>query len=482
MRFKPPGPGRARASLSAVPLLLLLACGSAAAQPALTPAPAKKDVAPREFIVPAPDHGATPIALPPGAVKAGRVKVDLDVLDSDLDPVRRPRGTPAPGLPPAPPRAMGEQLLVQPLAIHPPILIVIDRRDPSSDGVGRTYTGHVVGDGGPVVIARRGAMIAVDIHEFTTGRVWQLPPREIDFVALLRDAKLLPAEADLVAPHMQKKAQDLRITRWPPPPGPAQIDVLVLHTMAVRKELGGDLAVATELDLRVAQANLVFMESAVQARIRAWPERSAFDEATLLTNLPPGVDPALDPALQALKNAAVPFEGVPDLRNEHGADLVSLWIAADPFEVDACGIGSVLTSLTQRDPRKAYSVVPLACLQTKYSFLHEIGHNLGGLHDRPNAGQSPSIVRPYAYGFGDQAGGFCTIMAAAFPGPDGLQRIGYFSNPRKSHQGRPLGVPSTEPDSADNASVLNETAPFVATYRDPVHAPDYAFTLVEIQN
>ena len=46
----------------------------------------------------------------------------------------------------------------------------------------------------------------------------------------------------------------------------------------------------------------------------------------------------------------------------------------------------------------AFSVVNWTCANANLSMAHEIGHNMGLNHDRPNAG-NPSPAFPYAYGY-----------------------------------------------------------------------------------
>ncbi len=131
----------------------------------------------------------------------------------------------------------------------------------------------------------------------------------------------------------------------------------------------------------------------------------------------------------------------------------------------------------------AFSVVndDLGC--SDYTLAHEIGHNLGCLHDRPNAdayidskgkilhtGFIPVGAFPYSYGYGKE-GNFGTIMSYIWP------RIGKFSNPDIRCMGEPCGISELEPNSANNAKTMNLTALAVSGFRQTsAISPEYTYT------
>lgn len=85
---------------------------------------------------------------------------------------------------------------------------------------------------------------------------------------------------------------------------------------------------------------------------------------------------------------------------------------------------------------------------------HELGHNLGAMHHH----SEPANVPDYAYGYKDEVGKFHTQMTTPFGA------VHYFSNPRLSYQGRPLG----DVDFSDVARRFNERRETVAAfYPDP---------------
>src|SRR5207247_8768516 len=70
---------------------------------------------------------------------------------------------------------------------------------------------------------------------------------------------------------------------------------------------------------------------------------------------------------------------------------------------------------------------------------------------------------PYAYGYrfiGASGTQWRTVLSAT-PGI----RVPRFSNPLINYDGVPTGVPDDQPDSADNAHCINNTAGIVAAFR-----------------
>jgi hypothetical protein len=113
----------------------------------------------------------------------------------------------------------------------------------------------------------------------------------------------------------------------------------------------------------------------------------------------------------------------------------------------------------------AFSVVYSGCLAS-LSLIHEWGHNLGCHHDRPDAAGPTSY--PFAYGWrqcSTNAPMFRTVMAYAC---GSAIRINYFSNPRLSYAGIPLGVDEAlDPENAaDNARAIGLNGLIVSGFRN----------------
>jgi hypothetical protein len=146
---------------------------------------------------------------------------------------------------------------------------------------------------------------------------------------------------------------------------------------------------------------------------------------------------------------------VQELRELHGADLVSMIVASGQY----CGIGYVMTNPGPFFANYAFSVVSRGCATGYYSFAHELGHNMGCQHDHNHGGDG---AYPYSYGHHNGAGTWRTIMAYA-PGT----RIQHFSNPEVSYVDEPTGTAASDPQPADNARSINEVAGIVASFREP---------------
>ena len=140
-------------------------------------------------------------------------------------------------------------------------------------------------------------------------------------------------------------------------------------------------------------------------------------------------------------------------RDRLGADVVVLIPSAENARRDrTLGIAFQL-SRARGDPGGGFAFVHSDSDPT--TFAHEVGHVFGAGHERAI---QKSGIRPYAHGL--VSGGFVDVMAY---GRGGEQVLPFFSTPRFNFNGSPIGVAAT----ADNARVVREFAPLVASYRQP---------------
>ncbi|MEY4761778.1 MAG: hypothetical protein RLZZ200_1634 [Pseudomonadota bacterium] len=153
------------------------------------------------------------------------------------------------------------------------------------------------------------------------------------------------------------------------------------------------------------------------------------------------------------------MDDVHTLRNQYGADLVGLITN----ETNYCGIAWVNSSASY-----AFSVTYWGCFAGQ-TFAHEVGHNQGNLHDRPDGGSGGAY--PYSYGFRtcdypalSNGHAFRTVMAYSCTG---VPRVNYFSNPNLLYNGAPMGIAyETDPaNSADNVRSMNNTSAAKAAFR-----------------
>jgi hypothetical protein len=146
------------------------------------------------------------------------------------------------------------------------------------------------------------------------------------------------------------------------------------------------------------------------------------------------------------------------LRDQYGADLVSLWVEG----TDACGVAYVMTNPSTSFESSGFSVVERSCATGYYSFGHEMGHNMGSKHDIYV--DSNNGAYSYSHGYADPMRRFRTVMAynnACSAQGTSCTRYPYWSNPEVQYSNQPCGDYAV----ANNTMSLDNTAPFVANFR-----------------
>ncbi|MDD5295306.1 MAG: M12 family metallo-peptidase [Rhodocyclaceae bacterium] len=252
--------------------------------------------------------------------------------------------------------------------------------------------------------------------------------------------------------------------------GATQVDVLILYTPGFVTRNGTTWR--TRIDQLVALANQAYVDSGVAIQLRAvGVEQVSYSDQT--TN---------STALSLLTGSSGAFSNVAALRKQYGADLVTL---IRPFYMTAqgqnCGVGYIGGyggSNIAAYANYAYSVVSdgrdvagTSYYCTDYTFAHELGHNMGSMHDRATVTSQGggTGAYPYAFGYG-KSGSFGTVMSYISP------VVGKFSNPNVSTCGgtQACGVPSTNTaSSADNAQSLNNTSAAVAAFMSATASTTY---------
>ena len=223
------------------------------------------------------------------------------------------------------------------------------------------------------------------------------------------------------------------------------VDVLVVYTPAVRAAAGGTAAINAHIDNAAAVTNTAYADSGVNQRIRVvYRAETAYAESGSGT------------ALGALRGSGDgQMDEVHALRNTYGADLVALMGVFS----DACGVAYLMTSVSATFASSAFSVTAWDCAVGNRSFAHELGHNMGLHHDPANAGGQGAYS--YAYGYQDPDN-FRTVMAYACAGGT-CPRVGRFSNPNSTYNGRVTGTANQ-----NNVLALNNTAFWVANFRQAI--------------
>lgn len=233
--------------------------------------------------------------------------------------------------------------------------------------------------------------------------------------------------------------------------GDTVVDVMVLYTPDVLAAVGGDAAIASVIDLAVAETNQGYAASGVAIHLdlvhhalTAYDETS-FDWSQTLSRLQGKADGFMDE--------------IHALRDLHGADHVVLLVeTVGPY----AGIGYQMQAASAPFfADYAFAVVAESYATGAYTFGHELGHNMGANHDHQNAGAG---FFPYSHGLQVPEAGYRTVMA--YP-CSGCVRKNLWSSPLHSHAGVPTGIA----DYADNARSLNGTRFYSAAFRAEVEGP-----------
>ena len=377
--------------------------------------------------------------------------------------------------------------------------VLVDVVEPAVLGNGYVMSGSVPGQPGSVVLVvhsdSNDRVVAVSGSASTAEGAFRVSTigggtysiEEIDATVPWVDG-VLPDEPELVDPPLPPSpdASGAAFSMVDPAlsadsSGVSEIDVLVLYTAAAAAQAGGEASMRAEVERLFGETNAAFRNSGVSARVGGWARAVSYVESQ-------DVDTDLDRLLLS-------FEGylndVHSVRSDLGADLVHLLVAFTPTSSSdgsiTCGIAN-----TNLDPSLAFGVT-LFYPGCRYTFTHELGHNLGLRHDRYQHftyGSSRSAHVPYAYGYSNAetfspvAGGQCwyTMMAYSghcfdVPGGRGFAtRVPWFSSPYRRHpsSGEPLGVfgeveTYSVDGPADAARALELSRAQVAAY---YHRPD----------
>ncbi len=234
------------------------------------------------------------------------------------------------------------------------------------------------------------------------------------------------------------------------------IDLMVIYPTIVRKTIGSEGETLSEIKNAVAGANLCFRNSEVPLQIRL--------VHTYETDYSPTGILVDDLNKTTLKDDGV-MDEIHTLRDQYGADIVTLLVE----DSDMGGLANTLSYPSLSFAESAFNVCVWDQIGAPtFTLAHEIGHNMGCLHNREDASDS-SQISDYDYGafaYGKRwflnGEGYRTVMAYNDSDKSYKNSIPYFSNPAISYLGVATGNEGTE----NNAMALKISTPYVANFRD----------------
>lgn len=334
-------------------------------------------------------------------------------------------------------------------------------------------------DMGYILISTTGERSLAKIHIPETGQLYLIKSDPESFQHYLLDVGeennyQLESAPPLKMPQTEMRRDELRRRQpetRPGPEDPAFIDVMVLYTPNARDWAsvnGGGIENVVAQTMEVSQlthdnsntlVELVLVRSGIIDYEEAGDARTDLYRLTFSEDYDPW-DYEDGPPWY--------MEEVHDWRDDYGADLVALLAQVN----DVGGIAWQLNTINGR-PRLGFSLTRVQQAATGFTFVHELGHNMGCHHNhQQNTSPGPGLFN-YSSGWRGvdrNNNRLCTVMTYMqgrfYDDGNNHSRIPFFSTPLIEHQGVQIGDTELE----DNSRTLRETKHVVASYRDPVIA------------
>ncbi len=295
---------------------------------------------------------------------------------------------------------------------------------------------------------------------------------------------VIEAKAGTTTPYLGKST---------PTPN-AVIDVMVVYTQGLANDLGANLM--TRLNFLVTRANTAYADSDIAITLRlVGTAMTPYSDTTSDDTALKAITPVCTASLCGAAFDPSDFGGIESQRDANGADLVVLMRDGGAFS----GSGLAWIGSSTPDPDYMYSVVTGCTQACEYLFIHELGHNMGNVHDRgtaawqANTPTPPAGAYPYSFGYAFCASGrtscdpytagsctaepecstsdpsnFGDIMSYFYSSP----RVYKFSNPAISCAGPsgiavPCGIADGASNAADTAQSMNNNRFALSALKSP---------------
>jgi hypothetical protein len=227
------------------------------------------------------------------------------------------------------------------------------------------------------------------------------------------------------------------------PTSQTTIDVMVVYSPEARAAAGSISAMESEISSAMALANSAYSDSRININLRLVRTRQleTSESDNFATNL------------ERLTNSSDNhWDYIHSERDASGADLVVFLVNNS----SSCGLAWVLSDANLSDASNGFSVVSRQCI-SYYSFAHEIGHNLGAVHDYNNSSFGGIYHDSYGWRFTGSSGQEWRTIMAYQPGI----RINHFSNPDVRYD----QVATGRENEANNSRTFNITKDVINSYR-----------------
>lgn len=231
------------------------------------------------------------------------------------------------------------------------------------------------------------------------------------------------------------------------------INVLVVYTDQAADSLNGNEQAVEEILSAVESMNnsLIYSEVNHSMNLVRTIRMTAFESGCFTNDLNDFQENAL----------------VSSLRDRYHADVAVVILTNDEF----CGLPYLDDELA--DESTAYCAVNFSCLVNSFGLSHQVAHLYGCSHYvQPSDSRDDALYKNghgYVWSYYEMSG-FSTILGVyddyfceenGTDNEDNCNLIPYYSNPSISYQSVPLGFPNVN----DNASVLNQNAEVVGSFK-----------------
>lgn len=239
-------------------------------------------------------------------------------------------------------------------------------------------------------------------------------------------------------------------------PGTTTIDIMALYDNSLPTEYSNDHI--ARIDHIVTVSNTALSDSKVDMKIRVVNYQN-IDSSKNFENM-----------LNAVNDSTDEYANLSSLRDQHGADLISVLTARDDSPTPSCGVatfgGAGSNSVAMEGAMNPAVHVNVNDVRfdgcDDMTVLHEIGHNMGLGHSAAQ-NETGTFIWARGYGLNDR---FHTVMAygSAFNEPQQVQVV---STPDISVcDNTACGVPINEATPASAAKALDAVRFQVSRYKD----------------